>query len=121
MTLAVILDILVIALIGAAALYGGLLSMRLRKLGAAQAELVASIETFNDAARQADEALKRIETAGVTKGAELLAATTRAQKLATEISVMTSAGERIADRLEAAIGDVRAIGASAARKGRRAA
>jgi hypothetical protein len=120
MTLSFALDLAVIALISAAGVFAFLLNLRLRKLADAQAALQSSLEAFSGAAAQADEALKRIESQGVVRGAELQAAANRAQRLATELSVMTMAGERVADRIEAALNSVRAIGASA-RKDRRAA
>ncbi len=120
MTTDVVLDLAVIGLIGAAALYGAMLSRKLQKLGQAQDDLRGALDAFAGAAQQADAALKRIETVGVVKGAELHAAAQRAQNLATDLSVMTSAGERVADRIEAALRDVRTVG-GAARKDRRAA
>lgn len=119
MTASLILDIVLIALIGAAALGGLLLNRKLKNLSSAQADLKSALEQFSDAASRTDQALKRIESVGVVKGAELQAAAQRAQKLATDLSVMTAAGERIATRIEDALRDVRAVGAT--RKDRRAA
>jgi phage gp46-like protein len=118
MTVGIILDVAVIALIAAAALGGLILNRKLTKLSAAQADLKSALDTFSAAATKADDALKRIEAAGVVKGAELQAAAHRAQKLATDLSVMTAAGERVATRIEDALRDVRAVGG---RKDRRAA
>ncbi len=120
MTLGIALDIAVIALILAAAVFALVLNSRLKKLGDAHAALQASLADFTNAAAQADEALKRIESQGVVRGAELQTAATRAQRLATDLSVMTAAGERVADRIEAALASVRAVGGGA-RKDRRAA
>lgn len=120
MTIAFLLDAAIIALFTAAGAFFFVLNRKLKKLADAQAALQSSLESFNGAAAQADEALKRIETQGVVRGAELQAAASRAQRLATELSVMTAAGERVADRIEAALNSVRAVGASA-RKDRRAA
>lgn len=119
MTLALVLDIVLIALIGAAAIGGLILHRKLKALAEAQAALKAALDTFSDAAAKADEALKRIESAGVVRGAELQAAAGRAQMLATDLSVMTAAGERVAIRIEDALREVRAVGGS--RKDRRAA
>jgi phage gp46-like protein len=119
MTLGLILDIALIALIGAAAVGGVVLNAKLKKLALAQSELRSALDTFSEAAAKADDALKRIESAGVIKGAELQAAAARAQKLATDLSVMTAAGERVATRIEDALRDVRAVGAK--RQDRRAA
>jgi hypothetical protein len=119
MTLGLILDTALIALIGAAAFGGAVLNEKLKKLALAQSELRSALDTFSEAAAKADDALKRIESAGVIKGAQLQAASARAQKLATDLSVMTAAGERVATRIEDALRDVRAVGG--ARKDRRAA
>lgn len=119
MTLGLLLDVALIALIGAAAIGGVILNFKLQKLAGAQADLKAALDTFSAAASKAEDALKRIESAGVVKGAELQTAAHRAQKLATDLSVMTAAGERVAIRIEDALREVRAVGA--ARKDRRAA
>ncbi len=120
MTIGLFLDAAVIALLVAAGMFAFILNRKLKKLSEAQAALQSSLEAFSSAAGKADEALKRIETQGVVRGAELQAAAARAQRLATDLSVMTAAGERVADRIEAALNSVRAVGASA-RKDRRAA
>lgn len=119
MTLGLILDIALIGLIAAAAIGGVILNVKLKKLAGAHAELKSALDSFADAASKADDALKRIESAGLIKGAELQAAAHRAQKLATDLSVMTAAGERVATRIEDALREVRAVGG--ARKDRRAA
>lgn len=119
MTAGLMLDIAVIALIALAAVFGFLLNRKLKKLADAQAALHQALETFNGAAAQADGALKRMEQEGVTLGADLRAAAARAQRLATDLSVMTAAGDRVADRIEAALAAVRAAGG--ARKNQRAA
>ena len=119
MTIGFLLDIALIALIAAAAAVGIILDRKLRKLSQAQADLKAALERFSADASRADEALKRIESAGIVRGAELQTAASRAQKLATDLSVMTAAGERVATRIEDALRDVRAVGAKG--KDRRAA
>ncbi|MFN3960832.1 MAG: DUF6468 domain-containing protein [Parvularculaceae bacterium] len=120
MTIGLAVDIALIALILTAGAFALVLNGRLKKLAEAQATFEASLEKFTVAAARADDALKRIESQGIVRGAELQAAANRAQRLATELSVMATAGERVADRIEAALNSVRAVGA-AARKDRRAA
>mgnify|MGYP000020476767 CR=1 FL=1 len=119
MSIAILLDGALVALIAGAAVGGLILNRKLNKLSQAQADLKAALDAFSDAAAKADDALKRIEAAGVVKGAELHAAAQRAQKLATDLSVMTAAGERVATRIEDALREVRAVGGN--RKDRRAA
>ena len=120
MSAASILDIVVVALLTAGAAGGWHISRRLTKLMTAQADLNAALTAFDAAATRADIALKRLEAGGVSKGADLHSASRRAEALITELSVMTSAGERIADRIEGAVKDVRRLGAGAG-KGERAA
>jgi hypothetical protein len=121
MTIGVGLDIVVIALLVAGAAGGVVITRRLNRLMNAQQELKVALETFDLAAGKADAALKRLEAGGLAKGAELQSAAARAEALVNELSVMTSAGERIAERIEAAVSDVRTIGASRGAKPKRAA
>ncbi len=113
------LDVVVVVLLVAGGAGGWLISKRLNRLMAAQEELKSALTAFDTAAVRADAALKRLEAGGLAKGAELHSASRRAEALITELSVMTSGGERIADRIEGAVRDVRQLGA--ARKSQRAA
>ncbi len=106
------LDLAVIVLLVAGAVGGLMINRRLARLMTAQADLKSALETFDAAAARADAALKRLEAAGLVKGADLQAKTAQAGALITELSVMISAGARIADRIEGAVKDVRAIGAA---------
>lgn len=119
MSASVVLDVVLIALLAVAAGWGFVLNRRLARLTSAQAELKVALASFDEATARADATLKRIEQTGLARGAEVQAASAKAQYLATELSVMIVAGERIADRLEGAVRDVRALGAGG--KPRRAA
>lgn len=120
MNAASMLDAIVVVLLVAGGCGGWLISQRLNRLMAAQDELKSALMAFDAAAHRADAALKRLEAGGLAKSAELQSAAKRAEALITELSVMTSAGERIADRIDGAVKDVRRLGASA-RKSQRAA
>jgi hypothetical protein len=118
----VILDIVVVALLCFGGAGGVIISRRLGKLMRVQEELQAALAAFDAAAGKADIALKRLEAGGLAKTAELHAAASKAESLLAELSVMTSAGERIADRIDGAVRDVRRLGAAnAAGKPKRAA
>lgn len=119
MTAASALDIVVVALLIAGGVGGVLIGRRLNRLMAAQEELKSALTAFDAATLRADAALKRLEAGGLARGSELNSAARRAEALIAELSVMTSAGERIADRIDDAVKDVRQLGA--ARKPRRAA
>lgn len=115
-----VLDIVVVVLLIAGGFGGWLISRRLNRLMAAQEELKTALAAFDAAATRADAALKRLEAGGLARGAELQSAARRAEALITELSVMNSAGERIAGRIEGAVKDVRELGAGV-RKAKRAA
>ncbi|HNR78535.1 MAG TPA: DUF6468 domain-containing protein [Parvularculaceae bacterium] len=122
MTVGLVLDIALIALLLSGAAGGVFISRKLQRLTAAQEELKAALTQFDEAAARADAAMKRLETGGLARGAQLEAATKRAETLLTELSVMSGAGARIADRIEGAVAEVRRLGASgASRNPRRAA
>lgn len=121
MSPAIILDGILVALLLSGGFGGLIINRRLNRLMAAQEELKGALVAFDDAAGRADLALKRLESGGLAKGAELKAAADRAQALVNELSVMTSAGERIADRIEGVVKDVRQLGSAKARKPMRAA
>ncbi|MEZ5920491.1 MAG: DUF6468 domain-containing protein [Parvularculaceae bacterium] len=115
-----ILDITIIALIAFASAGGFFIHRRLLKLMRAQAEFSAALAAFDEATTRASDTLQRLEQSGLARGTELKRAAARAEALINDLSVMNSAGERVADRLEEAIRDVRSIG-SKPRSGRRAA
>ncbi|MCB2098762.1 MAG: DUF6468 domain-containing protein [Parvularculaceae bacterium] len=117
-----ILDIVLIALLLAGAVGGFLINRKLARLTSAQEELKAALVHFDDAAGRASAALKQLEAGGLSRSAELQSAARKAETLITELSVMTTAGERIAERIEGAVREVRLIGTDkAARKQKRAA
>jgi len=121
MTVGVFLDFAVAAILVIGAVGGVAITRKLNRLMKAQQELKIALDSFELAAGRADAALKRLEAGGIAKGAELQSAAARAEALVNELSVMASAGERIAERIEAAVSDVRAIGASRGAKPKRAA
>ncbi len=110
MTTGMALDILLIALLVAGGVGGLFIMRRLNRLVTAQEELRAALAAFDKAAGDASLALQRLEAGGVAKGAQLQAASRRAEALVTELSVMASAGERIADRIEDAVREVKSLG-----------
>ncbi len=114
MSLGVLIDLSVICLLVLGCVGGWLINRRISKLVSAQQDLREALESFDAAAARADAALKGLEASGLAKGAELHSAATRAESLISELSVMTSAGERIADRIEGAVKEVRSLGAARA-------
>ena len=102
-----LLDLLVVVLLTAACVYCMVLNRKLTAMRRAQAELSAAIETFDRASRRTAESIRKIEGFGVEDAQAIISATARAEVLSSELSIMVSAGERIADRLDAAADGMR--------------
>lgn len=115
MTSGVLLDGVVIALLLAACGYAMFLSRRLGALKAGQSEMAKAIADFDAASRRAEAVLQRMEAAGLANGRELEGRASRAASVSDELAVMIAAGERVADRIESALADVKAVGARKAR------
>ena len=110
MTLEAVLDLGVIAMLIAMCAYSVALNRRLGKLRTGHSDLKKAIETFDGAAERIDAALSRVD--GPSQDAMRGATRARedAQALLNELSVMVAAGSRVADRLESALADVKAVG-----------
>ncbi len=109
--MSLVLEISVGLLLIATCAYCITLSRKLQKLRDGQAELLATIDRFDEASRRAEQNLNAMQGAGATLNRDLGAAAGRASALIDELSVMVSAGDDIAGRIEAAMRDVRAVGA----------
>jgi hypothetical protein len=120
-TFGLVLDAALVALLLAAGAGGFFIHRRIDRLVAAQQELQAALAAFDEAAGRADAALKRLEAGGVAKGVELQRGAAQAERLINELSVMNSAGEHIAERIENAVKAVRGLAAARPAKPRRAA
>ena len=110
MTLAVIMDFLLAALLGSTCIYCVVLNKRLKALKDGQTDLQSAITVFDSATKRAQETLERLEKNGVGRSRDLELEMAKANALAAELSVMVSAGDNIAGRIERAMGEVRAIG-----------
>jgi len=110
MTLALTMDFLLTVLLGATCIYCVILNMRLKVLKEGQADLQSAISVFDSATQRAQETLERLEVNGVGRSRDLEMEMAKATALAAELSVMVSAGDNIAGRIERAMGEVRAVG-----------
>lgn len=104
------IEIVVATLLVATCAYCFILNRRLKALKDGQEELKAAIATFDQASRRAEENLARMEKNSLNMGRDLAGVMGRANALVSELSVMVSAGDHIAGRIETAVNDVRAIG-----------
>lgn len=109
--LSVVLNLVVVALLIATIVYASVLNRRLRKLRDGEGELRAAIETFNEAASDAEArfadmkgAAKRngVLRAGTTDPKFLKQQIVNAERLTDDLRVLIGRGEVLADRLDSA-------------------
>jgi prophage DNA circulation protein len=105
-----LIEIVVAVLLVATCGYCIALNRRLKTLKEGQADLQRAIAAFDDATRRAEQNLARMESSGLGMGRDLDAVMARAHALVDELSVMVSAGDHIAGRIEGAVNNVRALG-----------
>ena len=110
MSLALLMDFLLAILLGSTCIYCVVLNRRLKTLKDGQADLQSAITVFDSATKRAQETLERLDANGVGRSRDLELEMAKANALAAELSVMVSAGDSIAGRIERAMGEVRAIG-----------
>ena len=108
--MSVIIDLLFIFLLAATCAYCFMLNRKLNALRSAQSTLGEAISTFDEASKRAQENIDKMELLARTKTGDANNIIGRGQDIVSELSIMVSAGERIATRIEAAIGDVKTVG-----------
>lgn len=116
MTATAFMDGVLALLLCATCVYCVMLNRRLRTLKKGQDDLQAAISVFDKAAASINLTLERLEASGIDQSRDLDRSLDKASAMAAELSVMVSAGDNIAGRLERAVGDVRAIGAKGVQK-----
>ena len=114
MTIAVLLDGLILAGLVGLGSYCLILHRRLSDVRRSQSDLSEAIAVFDAAARRAEGVLQKIDDDAHARSRVLEDAGRRAEAIATELSVMIGAGDRVAARHEAAVQDVKAAGRRAA-------
>lgn len=97
-----IIDVVVIALLGATIFYAFRLERRLANMRTAQAALNDVIRDLNGAAARAEAGIHGLKTAAVSSGQMLDDKIKRARALADELALLLQSGERLGQRLETA-------------------
>jgi hypothetical protein len=101
-TLPVIIDIIVIALLVPTIAIAVLLNRRLAALRSNKAELDALIQSFNDACARAEAGVRTLRTA-TDEATRLQQYLTRSQTLRDDLSYLLDRGTSLADRLEGGV------------------
>jgi chromosome segregation ATPase len=97
-----IIDIVVIALLGATIFYALRLERRLANVRNAQAALADVIRELNTAAARAEAGIQGLKVAAASSGQTLDDKIKRARSLADELELLLQSGERLGQRLESA-------------------
>ena len=100
MTLSLILDIVVAAMLGAVVWYCVLLNYRLANLRAGHEELAALIDGLNKAIAGAQKSVAMLRETGEKAGNDLREETDKARNLRDELALIIGSGNNLAARLE---------------------
>lgn len=95
-----ILDILVVALLGATIFYAAILSSRLSQLRGDRRELEAIVRGLAEAATKADASVKGLRATTDEGGSRLQAQIDQAQALRDELALLMDSADNLANRLE---------------------
>lgn len=97
-----IIDVVVIALLGATIFYALRLEQKLANMRSAQSALADVIRELNTSASRAEAGIQGLKTAAASSGQALDEKIKRARSLADEIELLLQSGERLGQRLETA-------------------
>jgi hypothetical protein len=97
-----IIDVVVIALLGATIFYALRLERRLANMRSAQAALGDVIRELNSSAARAEASIQGLKAAAVSSGQTLDDKIKRARALNDELALLLQSGERLGQRLESA-------------------
>lgn len=97
-----VIDVIVIALLGATIFYAFRLERRLSNMRNAQAAFADVIRELNAAAARAEAGVQGLKAAATSSGQALDEKVKRARSLADELELLLQSGERLGQRLETA-------------------
>jgi len=98
-TLTVILDLVLVALLGAVLVYAVLLNRQIIRLRESKGELNELIRGLNDAMAKADSGVRGMRKAASEVGEDLRTTVIKASALRDELTMIVETGESLADRL----------------------
>lgn len=108
--MSIMIDFVFIILLAATCGYCYMLNRKLNELKTAQNTLGDAIAVFDEASKRAQSNIDKMETLARRKSGDANTIVVKGQDIISELSIMVSAGERIANRIEAAIDDVKMVG-----------
>lgn len=107
--ISLLLDICLLVMLGVAIGYCFVLNRKLNHLRTAQGEMREIAKGFDQAIVRSKLGVQTLKSLSETKGTELRAEISKAEKLAQELEVMNASGSRIADRMQSASDETKGI------------
>lgn len=106
------LDVLLVVLLTATVIYCFVLNRRLGQLRNAQGDMAAMVRSFDESTERARSSIDELKHTAGAVGLELEGRIGKARDMLDELNLVTTSGERVADRIEKSI-DSRKAGAAA--------
>ncbi len=115
--MSVLLDVLLVVLLTATVVYCFVLNRRLGQLRNAQGDMAAMVRSFDESTERARSSIDDLKHTAGAVGLELEGRISKARDMLDELQLVTTSGERVADRIEKGVDNRKAgAGADAARK-----
>lgn len=113
MDMNLLLDVLLVVLLTATVIYCFMLNRRLGQLRNAQGDMAALVQSFDQSTERARSSIDELKSTAGAVGLELEARVAKARDMLDELQLVTTSGERVADRIEKGV-DNRKSSATAA-------
>ena len=108
-----LLDVLLVVLLTATVIYCFMLNRRLGQLRNAQGDMAALVQSFDQSTERARSSIDELKATAGAVGLELEAKVAKARDMLDELQLVTTSGERVADRIEKGVDSRKAAPASA--------
>lgn len=100
MDMNLLLDVLLVVLLTATVVYCFMLNRRLGQLRNAQGEMAALVQSFDQSTERARSSVDELKATAGAVGLELEARVAKARDMLDELQLVTTSGERVAERIE---------------------
>ncbi|MDF1732175.1 MAG: DUF6468 domain-containing protein [Minwuia sp.] len=100
MDMNLLLDVLLVVLLTATVIYCFRLNRRLGQLRNAQGDMAALVQSFDQSTERARSSIDELKSTAGAVGLELEARVAKARDMLDELQLVTTSGERVADRIE---------------------
>ncbi len=100
MDMNLLLDVLLVVLLTATVVYCFMLNRRLGQLRNAQGDMAALVQSFDQSTERARSSIDELKATAGAVGLELEARVAKARDMLDELQLVTTSGERVAERIE---------------------